>query len=219
MTGCPIKHPEPKGFHRLNRDHRGLPVPYAMRQNPLSQTTVDPPRVLECLQRKLCAVCGLKLDNKKWFIGGYRTMVYRIFVDGPMHRVCAEYALRVCPFLSNPKQKYRVKPEKDSEILRQAHPSRDAGVQVLMRTKGYQIQTLQDTLVSVAEPWEHVEFWRAGKKLEEVPADAPTLDRYVCEMRKLADQEVPHWRYPEYDVWARSVLDWNENGPKADGQA
>lgn len=48
---------------------------------------------------RLCAICGKRLEAKKYLIGGPKCAEYLAFFDPPMHRECALYALRVCPFL------------------------------------------------------------------------------------------------------------------------
>lgn len=52
-----------------------------------------------CMRDNLCALCGQGLLTPMVFIGGTKSVENRLFVDGPMHQECAEYATKVCPFL------------------------------------------------------------------------------------------------------------------------
>ena len=64
---------------------------------------VDPEKSLKCIQEKLCAICGVKLGEFCYFIGGPLSKQNRLFVDPPMHEQCAVFASTVCPFVSGEK--------------------------------------------------------------------------------------------------------------------
>jgi hypothetical protein len=59
----------------------------------------DPTKWQECVEGKLCAMCGGALEYWIAFIGGPLSMKSRSFLDPGMHLECAEYALDVCPWM------------------------------------------------------------------------------------------------------------------------
>ena len=60
----------------------------------------DPQKVRECLDGRLCGLCGTVMGKKVVFIGGDLSLTNGLFTDPPMHEVCARYAYAVCPFLN-----------------------------------------------------------------------------------------------------------------------
>jgi hypothetical protein len=60
----------------------------------------DEKAIFRCVRNRLCGLCGKKLGRYMTFIGGPLSMHNKLFTDPAMHRLCAEYALQVCPFLS-----------------------------------------------------------------------------------------------------------------------
>lgn len=89
--------------------YRDLPVPFVAASSDdadgqeggvVSFKRDDSKRWALCVERKLCAMCGEKLDYWIAFIGGEDSVEQRRFQDPPMHVECAEYALAVCPFFN-----------------------------------------------------------------------------------------------------------------------
>jgi hypothetical protein len=96
----------PKRMRTLPRDKRGYPIPFIVMINkgvPLF-TVNDFNLVHDCITKALCSVCGKRLTDDLWFVGGSRAFLSSsgAFLDPPMHQECAEYSLRVCPFLAAP---------------------------------------------------------------------------------------------------------------------
>lgn len=58
-------------------------------------------------KHKLCAVCGTKLTLSCYWIGGGACVNSHYFVDGAMHKECAELSISICPFLNNTRTSYR----------------------------------------------------------------------------------------------------------------
>lgn len=56
--------------------------------------------VVECVLEGLCGLCGHKNLGRLAFIGGEASMQSHLFTDPPMHRDCALYAYKACPFLN-----------------------------------------------------------------------------------------------------------------------
>jgi hypothetical protein len=96
----------PKIMRTLERDERGYPIPFIVQRDlkGLPVFTVNDDRVvLTCVKKRLCSICGKRLQES-WFVSGSRSFlsVRGAFVDPPVHLECAEYALQVCPFLAAP---------------------------------------------------------------------------------------------------------------------
>lgn len=95
----------PKQLSHLNFDKRGLPIPYIVYiKNGCPYFKVNNHVTVEkCIDEKLCTVCGKKLHKDMWLIGGAKSAFHPrgAFNDGPVHKVCGIYSLRVCPYLSH----------------------------------------------------------------------------------------------------------------------
>lgn len=87
----------------------GLPVPYINVFPPGGEPdfrTVDGEKVIECLDKRLCGLCGQRLGREVVLIGSEEEIERRHFHDPAMHPECAIYATKACPFLANPKRQY-----------------------------------------------------------------------------------------------------------------
>lgn len=100
----------PDTVRNLPRDRRGYPIPYIAVQNTAEGDpdfrTIDEEHWNDCVIDRLCEVCGTKLGYWIVFIGGEHSCTNRRFMDPAMHRECAEYARRVCPYLATPQYAY-----------------------------------------------------------------------------------------------------------------
>lgn len=67
---------------------------------------IDPEKVEECVRKTLCAICGIKLGEFSWFIGGDKCRYGHQFTDWAMHEQCAEFASATCPFVSGDRSGY-----------------------------------------------------------------------------------------------------------------
>lgn len=65
--------PIPKRMRALQRDRRGLPVPFIVLRDTDGRphfTINDSQRQLKCIREKRCPICGNRLDKVMWFVGG-----------------------------------------------------------------------------------------------------------------------------------------------------
>ena len=92
--------------------HRGLPVPFSQAwfDGKPDFRTVDPNKTIQCVQEKLCAICGRQLGERSYFIGGEQSKASHLFTDPPQHKECAEFAAETCPFVSGKKLEYSDRP-------------------------------------------------------------------------------------------------------------
>jgi hypothetical protein len=103
----------PPALANRPRDRRGFVIPASVEDGTTSPDfrVVKPENALRLTLGELCWLCGGQRDYWMTFIGGPISMSNRCFNDGWMHEACAEYALKVCPFLASPRGHYTTNPE------------------------------------------------------------------------------------------------------------
>jgi hypothetical protein len=105
--------PIPERMAALDRDRRGYPIPYVVQRDKLGQphfTVNDSFKVERAAALDLCGICGQKLMRGRWFVGGPGSAFHEhgAYIDGPLHRECCAYALKVCPYLAAPNYAGRI---------------------------------------------------------------------------------------------------------------
>lgn len=92
--------------------HRGLPVPFtqAVIDGVPDFRATDFEKILQCAEYKLCAICGRRLGEYAYFIGGPLSKENHLFTDPPMHKQCTEYAAKTCPFVFGRTDGYSKRP-------------------------------------------------------------------------------------------------------------
>jgi hypothetical protein len=139
--------------------HRGLPVPFvqAVFNGVPDFRTVDPNKSIQCIEEKLCAICGRKLGEKSYFIGGPRSKASRLFTDPPMHQKCAEFASQTCPFVSGRKSDYSDRPINPEIVKVEEMVSTHRPAQMFILTawtkKIELVQNGQNILIHVGGTW------------------------------------------------------------------
>lgn len=139
-------HPEiqmPDRIAALPQDpERHYPVPFfvASVNGKPDFRIADEEKRIRCVKERLCWICGEKLGRYIVFVIGPMCAINRISAEPPMHRDCAEYSVRVCPFLLNPNQKRNPK-KVDAEL---GEPpgimiARNPGCMVIWITTSYSI--------------------------------------------------------------------------------
>ncbi len=101
------------------KTYGGYPVPFTQlwASGAPDFRAVDIEHCARCLRDRLCAICGRRLGEYCYFIGGPLSKKNRLFVDPAMHKQCAEFASRVCPFLSGQKLEYSNRPAEHKDAL------------------------------------------------------------------------------------------------------
>jgi hypothetical protein len=135
--------PMPERIANLPRDpERGYPIPFFVAQvnGKPDFRIADNDKRVRCVQERLCWICGERLGRYLVFVIGPMCAINRISAEPPMHRDCAEYSVRVCPFLLNPNQKRN--PRKVEAEIDQAPGimiSRNPGCMVVWITTSYSL--------------------------------------------------------------------------------
>jgi hypothetical protein len=110
------------GLHPSIRD---LPMPERMQRLPLTEQgfprlffapvkdghvilrSVDVAKFHRCIQERLCWLCGEPLGPLMTFVVGAANTCTKLTFEPPCHYECAAYAMRACPFITNPEMRYR----------------------------------------------------------------------------------------------------------------
>ena len=191
--------PMPDRIARRPRDDRGFPVPWFVlwKDGKPLFPVADTSRMMRALKFKRCWVCGEPLGRNVALVLGPMCVANRITAEPPNHRECALYALRVCPFLIQPRMG-RVKLEKfiplDEVHEAAGFPNtRNPGVCALWVTREYYpfAPTMggNGMLIKFGEPSE-VRWFRAGR--EATPEEALAGFEASCDvLRNMAAQEGP----------------------------
>jgi hypothetical protein len=180
--------PLPRRLRTRPRDKRGYPIPFIVLIDKSGEpqfTINDWRQVGQCITKKLCSICGKRFDDGYWFVGGSRCFMHEhgAFLDAPMHRECAEYALQVCPFLAARNYSGRIDDRKlkpgdtpdDMVMVRVDHmlpaqPERFG----LGRAASYRlVHPARGETIFVVDHWAHVEWWRNGETVNAPDALPP----------------------------------------------
>lgn len=101
-----IATPVPDKMKHLPKDKRGYPIPvtFLMDGDVPHFAINDEFQRQKVIQEDRCALCGKDLYRAKYFVGGPLSALHQDgrYIDPPMHRECATYALKVCPYLAAP---------------------------------------------------------------------------------------------------------------------
>jgi hypothetical protein len=147
----------------------------------------DWPKLKRAVQQKLCWLCGQSLGRRLAFTIGPMCIVNHVTSEPPSHRDCAEYAVRACPFLTQPRMR-RNEVDLPEGAIEPAgmHLSRNPGAVAIYMTLGYRPfqpdPRKAGLLFNLSEPLE-VMFYREGRRatraevLESIDSGMPHLRR------------------------------------------
>ena len=173
--------PIPERMRRLERDRRGLPIPFLVVRDPTHGTphfTINDSRKhFQCLSEDRCAVCGDHLHRGRWFVGGPLSAFHPngAYVDTPTHDECCHYALQVCPYLAAPKYSgrlddatfdYQANPDVVMFLDPTMIPERPPVFCAVMAVGQAVWRNGPSICVKPHMPYRKVEFWRHGRQIE-----------------------------------------------------
>lgn len=160
----------------LPRDSRGIPIPWfvAWVDGVPEFRAADGDKFVRAVRERRCWVCGEQLGRWLAFILGPMCVITRTTSEPPMHRDCAEWSLRYCPFLVEPRAVRRenaLPPEVEKPggipILR------NPGVAALWITRSFEVFNAGGgkPLLTVGDA-EHVSWWREARAATRAEVDA-----------------------------------------------
>lgn len=170
----------PARMRALERDKRGYPIPFIVWRDTDGNphfTINDSQVVMAVLTGGRCSICGGKLGENIWMIGGPKSAFHEhgAYIDPPVHKDCGTFALKTCPYIALPSYSGRidaktVKPGKEGEHVlfedRTMIPERPP-LFVFAKTSRVQISAPYPGAhyVHPKRPWRDVEYWQDGKQI------------------------------------------------------
>jgi hypothetical protein len=158
--------PRPQRMRHLKISPKGFPVPWfvAWIDGVPDFRVIDTPKIGRAVRLKLCWLCGQTLGRHMAFVLGPMCAVNRVSAEPPSHRDCAEYAIKACPFLTEPRMRRNSKDMPDHEDPGGLMITRNPGVTLLWVTKSYSMfrPKVGRELFQVGLP-ESVTFYTEGR--------------------------------------------------------
>lgn len=165
MTATTI--PIPRRMRGLPVDRRGYIVPrfVAWIDGQPDFRVVEPAHMVDCVKRRLCWLCGQPLGRWLAFVIGPMCVVNLVSSEPPSHHECAEYACKVCPFLTMPRM-HRVEHTLPAGVRPPAGVGlkRNPGVAVLWSTRTYQRFRVDNGVLFQIGPAHRVQWFAEGRE-------------------------------------------------------
>lgn len=173
--------PLPDRLKNLTIDARGYPVPWFVDwitgpdgQRVPEFRAMDGRKWRDAIRLRLCWVCGQPLGRWLAFPIGPMCAINRVTAEPPSHRECAEYSIRNCPFLSEPRMVRR-----EEGMPETAHAIgglailRNPGVACLWITRTYQViaDGRGGYVLTIGEPAD-VTWWREKRRATRAEVEA-----------------------------------------------
>jgi hypothetical protein len=156
---------------------KGMCIPYiVLEENGVHHFKInDQSKVIDCLIHDKCTICGTKLNNDMWFIGGPASAFHKngAFNDAPVHKECGIYALKVCPYLAYSRYTAKIDLERlqskldGNHILVNATQDPDrVPLFAFVKAKSYTVNSITRSL-KPSTPYLEIEYWNDGKQLSQ----------------------------------------------------
>jgi len=161
--------PIPKRWKKLPYDSRGYIVPWFVAKDERGEwdfRMMDPDKFVRAVKERRCWLCGELFGRYMAFVIGPMCAINRNTAEPPCHLECAQFAVRVCPFLTNPDQ--RRNPRKvhgDSKEPAGEMIPRNPGVSLIWVCESYDLYKdgTKGYLMRPGEPTA-VEWWARGRR-------------------------------------------------------
>lgn len=174
----------PERMSSLRISDEGYPVPWFVPwiDGKPEFRGMDGEKLGIAIRHKKCWLCGHDLGKYMVFTIGPMCAVNRVSSEPPSHRDCAQYAVRACPFLSQPKMRRNEKDMPEGDVAG-IGIKRNPGVTLLWTTLSYRTFRASGgpgILISVGEPIK-LEYFREGRQayhdeiLESMESGLPAL--------------------------------------------
>ena len=166
MTGRVRKElpPLPTRMLYLPVDERGYPIPEFVSNldGKRDFRVVSLEHMANCISDDICWICGQRLEALKAFVIGPLPAIQGFSNEPPSHIECAEFAVRVCPFLLLPKAQHRAIAHPKVEKLPRAAKG-NPGVCCVYTVRGYAHQERKKGLIFLTGQAVRVDWYTQGR--------------------------------------------------------
>jgi len=170
----------------LPTDKRGLPIPYVVlidKEGTPHFKVNDSHKEFECIDKRLCHVCGKSLRREFWMIGGQISAFHPngVFNDPPVHKECGIFSLQNCPYLINSNYKITedidalkatIKDDNLTDLFNPTPFNDRLTFFVLARTKDFTVRRASSGVktIKAIKPYIEVEYWVSGERIHKAEA-------------------------------------------------
>jgi hypothetical protein len=196
----------PPRIARLPMSDRGFPIPAFVAwldtegKNYLPQGTrgakrdfriIDHTYMDRCYRFNKCWICGEVLGRHRVFVIGPMCAVNHNTMEPPSHRGCAEYAVRTCPFMMQPRMRRNPTGKIEEHMtVPGIHLERNPGCYCLYETEHYRRTHVQGgMLCRLGEP-SRVEWFTEGRPSTRAEVTA-SIDSGMPFLMTIAAKEGP----------------------------
>lgn len=203
----------PESMAILPIDERGYPVPefvYWGDDGKPDFRIIKPGWFTVCTARNRCWLCGGNMGGRKWFVTGPMCTITRTSAEPPAHRLCAEFAVKNCPFLTKPlaKRNERDLPEERADAGGFAI-MRNPGVTAIWECRSYRVfgDGQGKALIEMGDP-QMVTFWREGRKAsrEEILSSIESGIPFLAEAANRDGAAAVRELYAIIDEYRKTIL-------------
>lgn len=155
----------PDSMASLPRDERGYVVPKFVQwiDGKPDFRVIDRRHWVDCVKHRKCWLCGCHMGRRGWFVLGPMCTVNRINSEPPSHRLCAEFALKNCPFLTKPLAKRNERGLPESKAMPGIPVEHNPGMMVLWEaTKWHTFRTNGGPLLEIDDCL-GMSWWKEGR--------------------------------------------------------
>lgn len=116
------------------------------------------------ITQSLCWVCGGKLGTNKAFVIGPLSLISHVTAEPPTHLDCAQFTVRACPFLANPRMRRNKKDQADERVMDPHGTLDNPGVIAIATVRGeYKYFRTNRVLIRFGEP-HNIEWFKDKRK-------------------------------------------------------
>jgi hypothetical protein len=190
--------PMPQRLAGFPLNDEGYPIPYFVPyvEGRPEFRAMDPEKFTHAIRHRKCWLCGGQLGKHLCFPIGPMCAITRTTAEPPSHLECAEYAVRACPFLTQPRMRRNEQDLPENIGNAGIAIKRNPGVTLLWTTLSYKLFSAgKGYLFRIGDP-EHIEGYAQGRAA--LPSELagsiltgyPTLESMAREEGPEAEEEL-----------------------------
>jgi hypothetical protein len=182
----------PARMARLPINERGFPVPWFVAQidGKWDFRVIGPNKIADAYNKKLCWLCGQRLGQYLAFVIGPMCSINRVSSEPPSHRDCAEYAVKACPFLSQPNMRRNEKGMPEGGTMAGVGIMHNPGATLIWITKSFRPFKAGDGILFEIGPPLETLWFTEGRTASRDEIDA-AFEKGLPKLRHEADRDGP----------------------------